>query len=248
MRPPREAALALLVAAVGCVASLSEQARRAAGEGVDPDPVIDVLEGSWDAIDSTKRIFDVTLIEGRRRFAGEGAAVYRAEPRRLRADVFGPHDTAVLHVDLVGDSLTVRLPREGEVLSGRLGDPAFARQAGERALASPEALGALIGAYDVRRLLDGADRVSAAKDGERRTLYILADGTVHALTLATPSGPLVEYRQAVDGRLVYRARFERFHRVAGRESPWKTVLRDYPGGRTVVVEVRSEREATDGEI
>ncbi|MBA3584632.1 MAG: hypothetical protein H0W36_08935, partial [Gemmatimonadetes bacterium] len=41
-------------------------------------------------IEATKRVFDVTLIEGRRRFSGEGAIEYHADPRRVRADVYGP--------------------------------------------------------------------------------------------------------------------------------------------------------------
>lgn len=241
------AALAILPAllATACGASLREEARRALREGIDPDPLVETLARSHAAVETTKRIFDVTLIEGRRRFAGEGALAYRAEPRRLRVDVFGPHDTPVLHVRLAGEALEVRLPREGEVLTGHLGDPAFARLTGERALVSPEILGALLGAYDVDRLLQGATRVAAAADGERRTLYILEDGAVHAFTLAAPDDRLVEVRRAQDGSPVYRVRFDDHREMDGIVRPWRAVLRDYVRDRQVVVQVTREHGDVD---
>lgn len=248
---PRGAAAAALVATTtlllaGCAVTLREEARRAAGEGGPTTPVVEALRTAHDAIDATKRIFEVTLVEGGRRFAGEGALVYEADPRRLVADVFGPHDAHVLHVELVGDRLTVRLPQEGEVMRGELGDPEFARLTGERALVRPEILGALLGAYDIDRLLEGADRVAARGEGERRTLYVVDGEVVHALTIAPPpedgGGPvLVGYRQERDGTPVYRVQFDEFHRVDGRWSPWRVVLRDFAGDRWIVAEVRSER-------
>lgn len=230
---------------VGCVTTLDEAARRAAAEGVDPAPLVATLAAAHAGIERTKRIFDVTLIEGGRRFAGEGALAYQAEPRRLRADVFGPHDTPVLHVRLAGDRLTVTLPREDEVLEGEIGDPAFARLTGERALVSPEILGAFLGAYDVDRLASTADRISAAVDGDRRTLYLVEGDDVHAFTLGAPDGPLEEVRVARDGELAYRVRFDDFQRVEGRSSPWRAVLRDYVRGRHVVVRVEREHGEVD---
>ena len=230
----------------GCATTLEGEARRAAAEGIDPEPLIAALAARFEAIDATKRIFDVTLIEGRRRFAGEGAVEYESEPRRLEADVFGPHATPVLRVRLVGDDLTVLLPREGEVLTGKLGDPHFTALTGERALVSPEALGALLGAYDVRALLSGAQWTAAAADGDRRTLYIRRPGEVHAFTLSGAGGRAVEYRQARDGRLLYRVRFEEYRPVDGRESPRHVVLRDFGEDRQVVIDVTRERAPDDG--
>lgn len=240
---------ALTAGLSGCATTLRDEARRALEDGaVDPEPVVAALEEGWRSIGPTKRIFDVTLIEGRRRFAGEGAVTFTTEPRRLEAHVFGPHDTPILHVRLDGEILTVRLPRENETLVGELGDPQFARLTGERALVSPEILGAMIGAYDVRRMVEGADRVVAAGDDGRRTLYILENGRVHALTIATPTGPLVEYRQDRDDRPVYRVRFEEFAETGGRASPRRIVLRDFVGDRYLVVDVESEREASEDEL
>ena len=235
---PAAIALAALTL-TGCATSLAERARRAAETGADPAPLVAALKAAHDEVDATKRIFAVTLIEGRRRFGGEGALVYSAEPRRLRADVFGPHDTPVLHVRLRGDSLTVILPREGETLSGVLGDPRFAELTGERALVSPEILGAMLGVYDVERLQAGADAVFAEVEGGRRTLLVREADLVHALALE--EGRLVEYRQERAGRDVYRVRFERFEPVDGRSSPRYVVLRDYARGRQLVLDVRSER-------
>lgn len=237
----------LLMAA--CVTTLREEALRAVeSRAVDTEPVVAALEEAWTSIEPTKRIFDVTLVEGRRRFAGEGAVTFATRPRRLVAHVFGPHDTPILHVRLDGEVLTVHLPRENETLVGELGDPRFARLTGERALVSPEILGAMIGAYDVRRMMEGAERVIGAGDGDRRTLYILENGVVHALTIRTPTGPLVEYRQERDGRPVYRVRFENFVDTGGRVSPRKIVLRDFAGDRFLVIDVESEREANDDEL
>ncbi|MDX1662104.1 MAG: hypothetical protein R3326_09975 [Gemmatimonadota bacterium] len=247
-------ARALLVAAtvvtlVGCATTLREEARRAMeSPAVDPLPVVATLEAMWDSIAPTKRIFGVTLVEGRRRFGGEGAVTFATDPRWLEAHVFGPHDTPILHVTLDEDLLTVRLPRENETLVGELGDPRFARLTGERALVSPEILGAMIGAYDVERMIEGSERVVAAGDDGRRTLYILEDGRVHALTIATPTGPLVEYRQDRDDRPVYRVRFEEFEETGGRGSPRRIVLRDFVGDRYLVIDVKSEREASEHEI
>lgn len=201
------------------------------------------LAEAYARIESTKRIFDVTLIEGRRRFSGEGAVEYSADPRRLRADVFGPHATPIVHVRLEGDDLTVRLPQEGRVLSGELGDPRFAELTGERALVSPEVLGALVGAYDVLELTEGAEEVAASADGGRRTLYIRRPDAIHALTIEGPAGRLIEYRQARQGRLVYRVRFEEYRPVDGRHSPRHVVLRDFIQDRQLVVDVTLEREA-----
>lgn len=240
----------LALALAGCATTLREEARRALeGEGAVPaEPVLETLAATWSAIEPTKRIFGVELVEGRRRFAGEGAITYDTEPRRVVAHVFGPHDTPILHLTLVGEDLVVRLPQEGETLTGRIGDPTFARLTGERALVSPEILGAMIGAYDVRRLAEGAERIVAAGDGVRRTLYILRNGTVHALTLATPDGPLTEYRQDRDGRPVYRVRFEAFEGPEGRRTPRRIVLRDFAGDRYLIVDVESEREASEDEL
>lgn len=251
MRSPVPALLALVGSLLlgSCATTLREEARRAAeGRAVDAGPVVTALEEAWASIEPTKRIFDVTLVEGRRRFAGEGAVTYATRPWRLVAHVFGPHDTPILHLRLDGGILTVRLPRENETLTGELGDPRFARLTGERALVSPEILGAMIGAYDVRRMMEGAERVIATGDDDRRTLYILENGIVHALTIETPTGPLIEYRQDRDDRPVYRVRFERFAETAGRTSPRRIVLRDFVGDRFLVVEVESEREADEDEF
>lgn len=232
--------------ATGCVTTLEQEAREAAREGIDPAPLIETLAGQHGAIEATKRIFNVTLLEGGRRFSGAGAVEYRAEPRRLDAEVFGPHDTHVLSVRLEGERLTVRLPREGEVLTGEVGDPRFAELTGERALVSPEILGALVGAYDVQGLVQGADGTVAAADGERRTLYVRRENTLHALTLEAPEGHLVEYRQARDGRLVYRVQFDDFQPVAGRQSPRHIVLRDFVKERRLVIDVTREHEEVTG--
>ncbi|MGH7557399.1 MAG: hypothetical protein ACREMD_06420 [Gemmatimonadota bacterium] len=238
--------VALVALAAGCVTTLEEAAREAARGGIDPAPLIEALAAQHEAIEATKRIFDVTLLEGRRRFSGAGAVEYRGDPRRLDADVFGPHDTHVLSVRLEGDRLTVRLPREGEVLTGEVGDPRFAELTGERALVSPEILGALVGAYDVRELVQGADATAAATDGNRRTLYVRRGDTLHALTLQAPEGHLVEYRQARDGRLVYRVRFDDFQPVGGRDSPRHIVLRDFMKERRLVIDVTREHEEVTG--
>lgn len=232
------AAAALLSA---CATTLEREAREALAHGIDPAPLVRTLAARHAAIEGTKRIFDVTLIEGRRRFSGAGALEYRADPRRLDVDVFGPHDTPVVRIRLAGDSLTVVLPREGEVLTGTLGDPRFAELAGERAFASPEILGALLGAYDVQALVDGARATAAAADGGARTLYVLADDAAHALTVEGETDRLVEYRQGRDGRLVYRVRFGDHRPVDGRESPRRIVLRDYTRERQLVVDVTLER-------
>lgn len=245
IRPALWVALGLGIASTACGASLAERARRAAEAGTDPEPIVESLRATFESIDETKRIFSVSLVEGGRRFSGEGALTYRARPRTLSADVFGPHDAHVLQVRMVGDSLTVVLPQEGEVLTGEIGDPRFAELTGERALVSPEILGAILGAYDIDRLLEGSDRVSASVDGGRRTLYVTAGGTIHALTLEGPRGSLVEYLQARGDRLVYRVRFGDFQTVDGRLSPWRVVLRDFVGERDVVVEVRVERSEID---
>ena len=102
------------------------EAARALEASGDPAPLVAELSAIHDAIERTKRIFDVTLVEGGRRFHGEGALSYRARPLAARGDVFGPQSTPVLRFSLIEDSLTVVLPREGEILRGRLGDPRFA--------------------------------------------------------------------------------------------------------------------------
>lgn len=226
--------------ALACAASLPREAERAAEAEGEVAPLVAGLSRLYDAIDRTKRIFDVELVEGRRRFRGEGALSYRASPRAARGDVFGPQSTPVLSFALFGDSLTVVLPREGEVLAGRLGDPRFAELTGERALVTPEVLGALLGAYDVEAWVERSDRVAAGTDDGGGTLYIWEDGALHALTLR--SGRLVDYRQARNGTLAYRVRFEDFEPVAGRESPRRVVVRDYARDRWLVLEVTREHE------
>ncbi len=223
-----------------CATTLHTEARRAAETGIDPTPLVAELQARYAEIEATKRIFSVTLIEGRRRFAGDGAIEYLADPKTVTADVFGPHDTPVVHVRLVGEMLTVRLPQEGEILTGRLGDPKFAVLTGERALASPEVLGALLGAYDIARLTEDAEWTAAFANGERRTLYIAGAGTIHALTLAGNSSWLVEYRQERAGRLIYRVQFSDFQPVDARHTPRKVVLRDYVKERQLVFDVRKE--------
>lgn len=224
-----------------CATTIEQRARRAAEEGIDPAPLVTSLAAEFQAIEATKRIFDVTLIEGRRRFRGEGVVQYRALPRRLRADIFGPHSTPVLHLTLVDDHLTVVLPREGETLSGQLGDPRFDQLTGEVTLVSREMLGAILGAYDLEPLLDEARIVAAAQEDGRRTLY-LVNGAAHAFTVEDRDGDprLVEYRQGRDGRLVYRVRFEEYAPIDGRQSPRHIVARDYVKERTIVVDVTRE--------
>jgi len=187
--------------------------------------------------------FDVTLVEGNRRFQGEGALSYRARPLAARGDVFGPQSTPVLRFALFGDTLTVVLPREGEILRGLLGDPRFAELTGERALVTPEVLGALLGAYDVRRLMERSDRVASATHDDLRTLYIWETGALHALTVR--AGRLVEYRQATGGELAYRVKFEEFAPVDGRESPRRVVVRDFARDRWLVLEVSREHEEVE---
>jgi len=227
----------------GCVASLTTEAGRALEAGGDPAPVVAELTAIHDAIDRTKRIFDVTLVEGNRRFQGEGALSYRARPLAARGDVFGPQSTPVLRFALFGDTLTVVLPREGEILRGLLGDPRFAELTGERALVTPEVLGALLGAYDVRRLMERSDRVASATHDDLRTLYIWETGALHALTVR--AGRLVEYRQATGGELAYRVKFEEFAPVDGRESPRRVVVRDFARDRWLVLEVSREHEEVE---
>ena len=230
-----------------CVASLTTEARRAAEAGGNPAPLVEELGRLYDSIERTKRIFDVSLVEGGRRFRGEGALSYRADPLAARGDVFGPHSTPVLRFTLFGDTLTVELPQEGERLRGQLGDPRFAELTGEKALVTPEVLGALLGAYDVERWIERADRVAVATDDERRTLYIWEDGALHALTLR--QGRLVEYRQAREGRLAMRAQFEDFEPVDRRLSPRRMVVRDFPRDRWLVLDVtREHEEVTDAEL
>lgn len=247
MTPDRARRIAIAVlagsAALGC-ASLASEAGRALEAGRDPGPLIADLSALHAAIDHTKRIFDVTLVDGGRRFRGEGALSYRASPRAARGDVFGPQSTPVLHFALFGDTLTVVLPREDEVLQGRLGDPLFAELTGERALVTPEVLGALLGAYDVESWVERADRVAAGTGDGRRTLYIWEDDALHALTLGERR--LIEYRQARAGELVYRVEFDDFERVDGRESPRRVVVRDYARDRWLVLDVtREHAEVTD---
>lgn len=225
---------------VACATTLQNEARRAAETGIDPAPLVAELQARFAEIDATKRIFSVTLIEGRRRFAGDGAIEYRADPKTLKADVFGPHDTPVVHVRLAGEMLTVRLPQEGETLTGPLGDPKFAALTGERALASPEVLGAVLGAYDVARLTRNAEWTAAFEEGERSTLYIAEAGAIHALTVERNSSRLVEYRQERGGRLIYRVRFSDFQPVDERHTPRRVVLRDYVKERQLVFNVRKE--------
>lgn len=244
----RIAAAATLVLLAGCATTLENEARQAAADGADPGPLIAALGQRYAAIEATKRIFDVSLLEGRRRFSGEGAVEYRADPRRLKADVYGPHGTPIVHVRLSGDDLTVTLPQEGEVLTGQLGDPQFAALTGERALVSPEILGALLGAYDVDRLVDGAVLVAAAADGDRRTLYLGRSDALHALTMRGPEDRLVEYRQARHGRLVVRVQFDDFRSVDGRESPHRVVLRDYVKERQLVIDVTRERKDVSDDL
>lgn len=241
--------IAALTAAAGwaCVASLTNEARRAADAGGDPVPLVAELARLHDSIERTKRIFEVTLVEGGRRFSGEGALSYRAHPLAARGDVFGPQSTPVLRFALFGDTLTVELPREGERLSGLLGDPRFAELTGERSLVTPEVLGALLGAYDVERWVERSNRLAAGADEERRTLYIWEGGALHALTLGR--GHLVEYRQARDGRLALRAQFEAFEAVGDRESPRRVVVRDFTRDRWLVLVVtREHEEVTDAEL
>lgn len=234
-------------AAWACVASLTTEARRAADAGGDPAPLVAELARLYDSIERTKRIFDVSLVEGGRRFRGEGALSYRADPLAARGDVFGPQSTPVLRFALFGDTLSVELPQEGERLRGHLGDPRFAELTGEKALVTPELLGALLGAYDVRRWVERADRVAAGTHDERRTLYLWGDGALHALTVR--DGRLVEYRQAREGRLAMRARFEDFEPVGGRLSPRRVVVRDYSRDRWLVLNVtREHEEVTDAAL
>jgi hypothetical protein len=242
------AALALVgsaaasLAASGCASSLEHRAREAAESGIDAAPLVEELQAQFEAIEATKRIFGVTLVEGRRRFRGDGVVQYRSEPRRLRVDIFGPHDTPVLKVTLVGEDLTILLPRDGEVLTGKLGDPRFAELAGERALASPEILGAILGAYEVAPLVEGAVLLAATESDGDRVLYVMQGDVVHEFTLEGGAGRLAEYRQGRDGRLVYRVRFEDFAQVDGRSSPRHVVLRDFVKERSLVVDVTREHE------
>ena len=235
------------VTAWGCVASLTTEARRAAETGGDPAPLVSELRRLYDSIDRTKRSFEVTLVEGGRRFGGEGAVSFRADPLAARGDVFGPQSTAVLRFTLFGDTLTVDLPREGERLQGRLGDPRFAELTGERALVTPEVLGALLGAYDVGSWVERAERVAIGTDEDRRTLYIWDAGALHALTLR--QGRLVEYRQARAGDLAIRAEFEEFEPVGNRLSPRRVVVRDFTRDRWLVLVVtREHEEVTDAAL
>ena len=240
------AAMFAALAALGCMASLTTEAARALEAGADTQPLVDELSAIHSAIERTKRIFDVTLVEGNRRFHGEGALSYRSRPLAARGDVFGPQSTPVLRFALFGDTLTVMLPREGEVLRGRLGDPRFAELTGERALVTPEVLGALLGAYDVRRWMERSERVASAIHDDRRTLYIWEAGALHALTLR--DGRLVEYRQATGGELAYRVEFEEFARVDGRESPRRVVVRDFARDRWLVLEVSREHEEVEDAV
>ena len=82
------AAAGALVAAglAGCVTTLGGEARRARESGADPLPLVERLAAQHGAIVTTRRIFNVTLIEGGRRFAGAGAVEYRGAAGRL-----GPH-------------------------------------------------------------------------------------------------------------------------------------------------------------
>ena len=234
----------LAVATWGCVASLTSEAGRAVEAGIDPRPLVAELSAMHDVIDRTKRIFDVTHVEGGRRFSGEGAVSYRAMPRAMRGDVFGPQSTPVLRFTLFGDTLTVVVPQEEHVFRGRLGDPRFAELTGERALVTPEVLGAMLGAYDVEGWVERADRLAAGNDGDRRTLYIWEDGALHAL--AVRAGRLIEYRQARERELAYRVEFEEFEGVDDRESPRRIVVRDYTRDRWLVLEVtREHEEVTD---
>jgi len=236
-------ATALTAVAIGSAcASIRKEALRAAEEGIDPQPLVETLSRHHTAITRTKRIFEVELLQGGRRFRGEGALQYRSDPLRLRVDVFGPRSTPVVHVTLVDDRLTVVLPEEDEVVAGRLGDERFARLTGERALASREVLGALLGAYDVSALAATAHRVSAAADGDERTLYVSVDGETHAFTLGMPDDRLVEYRVARGDRPVYRVRFDEYAPVGDRRSPRRVVVRDFVGERTLVVNVTREHE------
>jgi hypothetical protein len=239
----RVVTLLATVWAAACVTTVEREAHQAIERGEDPQPLIEVLSAIHASIDVTKRIFDVTLIEGRRRFGGEGAVRYRAHPRRLRVDVFGPRSAPVLHVSVSErDDVVVELPQEDEVLTGKLGDPSFEALTGERALVSREILGALLGSYDVGALVAEADLVAARVESERQTLYVLERDIFHSLTLESSGRRLVEYRQERDGRLVYRARFSDFRQVEERTSPWRVVVRDFSNERQFVIEVVKEND------
>jgi hypothetical protein len=226
----RVVTLLATVWAAACVTTVEREAHQAIERGEDPQPLIEVLSAIHASIDVTKRIFDVTLIEGRRRFGGEGAVRYRAHPRRLHVSVSER------------DDVVVELPQEDEVLTGKLGDPSFEALTGERALVSREILGALLGSYDVGALVAEADLVAARVESERQTLYVLERDIFHSLTLESSGRRLVEYRQERDGRLVYRARFSDFRQVEERTSPWRVVVRDFSNERQFVIEVVKEND------
>ncbi|MFN2383089.1 MAG: hypothetical protein ABR559_02370 [Gemmatimonadota bacterium] len=244
----RRLALAALIPATGCATTLEREAREAATGGVDPGPLLATLGDQYAAITATKRILAITLVEGRRRYRGDGVVWYRAAPRRLRAEVFGPQDVSILRARLVGDSLTVVLPREGEVLHGALDDPRFIARTGERAFIGPGSLGALLGAYDVRALAAAATDTAAANDGDRRTLYLTGAEGVQAFTLEATTGRLVEVRHGLGGRLLARVRFADFAAVEGRMSPRSVVLRDLLHDRQLVLTVTRETSDVPADI
>lgn len=249
-RALRRVALAALIPATGCATTLEREAREAAAGGLDPGPLLAALGDQYGAITATKRILAITLIEGRRRYRADGVVWYRAEPRRLRAEVFGPQDISILRARLAGDSLTIVLPREGEVLRGALGDPQFAALTGERAFIGPQSLGALLGAYDVRALAAAASdtAAAAAADGNRRTLYLIGSDGVQAFTLEGSPGRLVEVRHGRGGRLLARVRFADFQPVDGRMSPRSVVLRDLLHNRQLVFTVTRETADVPADI
>ncbi|MFN2432197.1 MAG: hypothetical protein ABR599_05160 [Gemmatimonadota bacterium] len=223
----------------GCGATIREEALRAERR-LAPGEAGRLLGRAWSRLEEGKRIFDIRLSERVRVLNGEGALLYRTRPTQLRLDVFGPHATLVLSLAQDRDSMAVRLPEERRVVSGAVGDPAFAELTEGRGFTGHEVLGALLGAYDVEALLGArADTVGFAAGGEW-VVTLLEPERAHRFTYARADSALLGYRQERDGRAAYRVRFSDYRDVEGLSRPFRIELQDVEGRRTVRVQVRQE--------
>nr|MBA2563851.1 hypothetical protein [Gemmatimonadota bacterium] len=218
----------------------------AAGSRLPAPTAARLLGRAWDGLEGGKRIFDVRVSERVRVLNGEGAIVYAREPLRLRLDVFGPHSTPLLSLVQRGDSLAVRLHEQRRFVEGTSADPRFAELTEGRAFTGPELVGALLGAYDADRLLQGAADTLAWSAGGEWVVALLERNRAHRFTYAQADSSLRTYRQERGGRLAYRVRFSDYRAVAGRARPFRVELEDVGGRRTVRVDVR--RETLDPDV
>ena len=239
----KAAALVLVAAALNLPAGCAVSMRKTLpGVAIPPETVIGKLERLSGDLQTNKQIFRVRLFDKGRTFSGDGALCYRA-PDTLQLSIYGPpFSTLWIQMLTRGDSITLVLPKDNQVVYASRKDPQpVSRLAGSEGLTDAEFLGGVTGIFHIERFrMPGMQEVAATED-ELERLRFFNESVAYEFVYSSTLDAVVHFIHYQHGKKHREIMRSEFKEIGGLQRAGKTTYRDYFEDREITVLVGKEQ-------